>query len=484
MRHFDVVVIGGRLSAVITAALLAKRGLRGLLVDQGELGSAPWLADLVWDEEASPVMAEVHAELVLREELRAGARPLEPLVQVIFPDQRLDLFTERPRLLAEVARCFGAAPRDAFEAVLGRLDALEAKAGTYLAQAGELPASGFFARRSAAALARRHEEVTGPLAAAEPFSGLPPDLGLMLLAPLPFLGHLDARRPEEVSVARWARTLGRSLRGASRVKGAGARAIILGAAEKRGFEVKRSAVETVEPKGRVVELRIAGQRDPVTTDLLIDASSDLSGLDALPRDKQKKELALALQAARPKSSLFALSLELDEHVLPPGLGDHALLLNGRRDPNRFEDGDAEDRPIWLTTRRRGDGRAELLAVHPLSSALAHARGVDRLAEVMRARLTRLIPFLAEGRPAQEPLTGGRGQGGFLHHPLLELDLDPLSGIAGISMRTPYKNVLVAGPAVLPGLGIEGEYLTARQAADAAVEASGAGRKKGLLARVT
>ena len=48
------------------------------------------------------------------------------------------------------------------------------------------------------------------------------------------------------------------------------------------------------------------------------------------------------------------------------------------------------------------------------------------------------------------------------------------------MRTPYKNVFVAGPVVLPGLGAEGELRTALAVTHAVLDALGrdkAGRLK-------
>ena len=39
------------------------------------------------------------------------------------------------------------------------------------------------------------------------------------------------------------------------------------------------------------------------------------------------------------------------------------------------------------------------------------------------------------------------------------------GFVGVDMRSPVKNCLMVGESVMPGLGIEGDCVTARQAAD-------------------
>ena len=104
---------------------------------------------------------------------------------------------------------------------------------------------------------------------------------------------------------------------------------------------------------------------------------------------------------------------------------------------------------------------------------------------MRARVERLVPFLAEGNPVIRVLSGRgatRDQRSVLPHPLYDPELDPEPGLTGVGMRTPHKNLFLAGPAVLPGLGVEGEYWTALQAADAiSVVKTGAKVKKHLLA---
>ncbi|MCK6551660.1 hypothetical protein L6R52_37855, partial [Myxococcota bacterium] len=75
-RHYDAVVIGGRLSAAILAALLAKRGVRGLLLDQGELATTDGrrLDDLVPSEQGSLAMELVTSELGIREDLKVKGR--------------------------------------------------------------------------------------------------------------------------------------------------------------------------------------------------------------------------------------------------------------------------------------------------------------------------------------------------------------------------------------------------------------------------
>lgn len=489
-RHYDVLVVGGRLSATIAAALLAKRGLRTLLVDQGELASQD--PDLPWDLVPSPagsgVMEKVHAELGIRLDADKRLHPVQPSLQVIFPDQRFELHPLERRLVAELAR-ERAGQAEGAEPALARIRLGAEAVGAFLAEAKELPASGFFGKRAAGNAVRRHATAGAKVLEHRLFEGAPGELAEALLALLPFITHLDARSADELTVARLSRPVARWLRGLGRLDAEGGlRTLFLEAAARRAFEIHRGAVARLEPDGKVLEVSLAQGREEITADCVLDASTDLSGIATIPAKKQKKELTLTLQAARPKGALHVLGFEVDEAVIPPGMGRYVILLNGRRDPSRFqlEGGALEDRPILLV-RRAGTkpGRQELIASHPVSEVRAHAEGLDLLEASMRARVERLVPFLAEGNPVIRVLSGRgatRDQRSVLPHPLYDPELDPELGLTGVGMRTPHKNLFLAGPAVLPGLGVEGEYWTALQAADAiSVVKTGAKVKKHLLA---
>lgn len=489
-RHYDAVVIGGRLSASITAALLGKRGLRGLLIDQGELASidGKLLPDLVVAEQGSLAMELVHSELGVREDLKVRSQIVSPTIQAIFPDERIDLYAASDAFLEELRRAFGR-EADAFGTLLERVRDAEARAGDYLATVGELPATGFFGRRAASTIVRRFPELGQDVDASGLLSGLSAELKEVVLAPLPFVTHMDTRRPGDVTVARFARAIGRFMKGIARLDdGRSLRELFLDVARRKGFEVRRSAVESLEP-GKTAQIRIAGSRDDlVTADVLVDCSQDLSGLDAIPHRHKSKDLAHMLQSARPRGFLHALSIVVDAAVIPPGMAEHLILLNGRKDPSRFDsrDPDAEDRPVLLTHRGPTPipGRVQLIAVHPVSSVRAHLSETERLDEVIRARVERLIPFLGEGHPVLEPLSSrsaSREARPFLAHPLFDPELDRQLGIAGIPMRTKFKNVFIAGPAVMPGLGIEGEYFSALQAADACEALQGGAKRPKTLA---
>jgi hypothetical protein len=268
----------------------------------------------------------------------------------------------------------------------------------------------------------------------------------------------------------------RLLRGAARFQdGKGLRHIFEQHARRGGFSVYQDAVEKIEYKDKRHVLALTESRRQISCDYIIDASSDLSGIEALP-SKQLRSLARTLQDARPKGALHTFAFEVDKKVVPPGMSDNVLLLNGRQKTRDASRTAAEDRPLLLLQRptqqkstppgKSTKERIRLIALHPLSSAESHV--TSEIDNVIRARIQRVIPFLDSGNPRTQTLFSSdkkRLPAALLAHPLYDSSADNLWGITGVSNVTPVKNVLVAGPAVIPGLGIEGEYLSSLQVCD-------------------
>lgn len=490
-KRYDVVVIGGRLSAVVTGALLAKRELRGLLVDQGELGSVGSfeLDDFPVVSGASRVRDWVHESLGLKDDFNR-LEPIDPLLQVILPDARFDVVgapADAQAQRSEWSDGLGLDP-SAVHAAFEALAEVDERLDRFLLETPEIPiTSSLFSRRSDQSAAKRTPELAQTLDASSLAGRIPAPLLDVLQGMLPFCTHLDLRDPAERTLGRWVRPVLRLLRGLSHVgPGRSDRSLLLELAERKAMEVRRTAVERMVPRGKSWELYLAGSKEPVLTDIVVDASTDLSGLDTIPAKHQGRQLPLIQQAGKPRGQLYAIGFEVDRNVLPPGMATHLLLLNGRRDPSRFDpsDPDGEDRPIWLTRRPgREAHRIQLVSTHPVSSVQAHGGRKTPLEEVIRARIHRLLPFLSEGNPEAFAVESGRFGGGFSAHPFFEPGGEDLSCLGGISMRTPFKNVYLAGPAVIPSLGAEAEYLAALQVADA-VEGLATGRKVSRSLAVT
>jgi hypothetical protein len=68
-------------------------------------------------------------------------------------------------------------------------------------------------------------------------------------------------------------------------------------------------------------------------------------------------------------------------------------------------------------------------------------------------IRRILPFTKLGRSS------------VTHHEWQAVDREHGFGLSGVDLRSPVKNCLLVGESVMPGLGIEGDCVTARQAAD-------------------
>ena len=480
-EHFDVAVIGGTLSSTLVSSLLSERRYRGILIDQGELSRSPSSAfsDLILVDNASQIMQFVHSELRVNDRIARQSHDFESFLQVVYPDERIDITRHRKQLLAEFEREFGPKTSRDLNSLLSQLDGLEEQSSALLSEIGPLPTTGFLSKRAAAATARRFKDLQSSLEQEGLTPGISRTVQELALGLLPFITYLDARDGEAVRVMHLVRPILRLLRGVARFEsGAGLRKMFEDHARRGGFSVLQDAVEHMECKGKRHVLSLTESRRQISCDFVIDASSDLSGLGALPT-KQLRSLARTLQDARPKGALHAISFEVDRRVVPKGMAENVLLLNGRTKVREISETAAADRPILLLARPVKDTsssppgktkdlvkRIRLTALHPLSDAESHVTG--EIDSVIRARIQRLIPFLEDGRPSIEsPFSAGKKQTSpaLLSHPLYDSGVDEIWGITGVSNCTPIKNVLVAGPAVIPGLGVEGEYLSALQACD-------------------
>ncbi|MFO0727232.1 MAG: hypothetical protein U1E65_25865 [Myxococcota bacterium] len=470
-ERVEVCILGGSLSAVALAAVLSKRGIRTAIVDQGELQQRVIPELGFWDERSAA------ADLVLNEagiafEIRQKMRRLEPMLQVILPDERLELPPERSGMLLELSRGLSRNAANEMARALEQLETIEAEGADFLAEVGELPPTGFFRRRKAERAAERYARALADMKQTEALAG---DVGRILMGFLPFFTHLDVSATAPISAIRMARIAGRILRGLVEYQGdRSPHKMLLEVAEKGGAKLETTATSRVEVVGKQIHAALTKDGHAIVSEILVDASADLSGLRTISHKQRPKALAVLLEEATPKGEVHGLEIEVDRAVVPPPLGENALLMNGRRDPRPNKSGelDAEDRPILLHLRphKSDPKRVRVIALHPISRVTSQSEGLEHLEQVMTARVERAIPFLKEGAPKIHALSP---RGGHSLHPLFDPELDPIAHVSAVPARTALKNVFVAGPSVLPGLGAEGQYLVTLDLAD---EIEGALRK--------
>jgi hypothetical protein len=93
--------------------------------------------------------------------------------------------------------------------------------------------------------------------------------------------------------------------------------------------------------------------------------------------------------------------------------------------------------------------------------------MNALVQRIDVELDALMPFTKDKRVLRSApyLDAGGVRGSrLMPHPLYTFEAEAFLGVTGLKQRTPAKNLLLAGREVLPGLGLEGEFLAGLRAA--------------------
>ena len=219
----------------------------------------------------------------------------------------------------------------------------------------------------------------------------------------------------------------------------------------------------------MASLRVEDSDDVFAARAFISATDAPALRRLIPGGGEK--LASLLDRVRPARQLLAVNLVVPAASLPPPLGEAALCL-GVQDP---EVGPALLLQVLPARRagRPGEPGAEERVVCAAAFVPARSRdkGRDHLAALaarVRAALDEVLPFLGRGAVHESvPLLAApseRRGSRLMTHPLYEVRLSQALGVTGLPTQSPLENLVFAGREVLPGLGIEGEFHAALQAA--------------------
>ena len=467
-RAYDVCVIGSQLGGVAAGAILARRGYRVLHVDLDGHGTGyedggwriPWGPAIVPALRALPAAEAILVELGLATDAARLLEPARPSLQLLLPRHRFDLPAARAERTAELRREWpGDAARldEALASVRAAFDAEQ----PFLASFPPLPARGIGERW------RLHR--ARKLSPSGGGRGIVPlaDLGdhplaVALRAAWPFLSFLDGPPPP----LGLARVLGGALQGALRPAGGEAavaallrRRIAESRGELLGGEGEPAPVSGLELEGgKAHTLKVKGGEARYAARAFVFAG-DLPALGALLGNPER--LRKWLEPAVPARRLQSLAWVVRGDALPAPLGDLALAvptdgipvllqtLPALRAGPKGHEASPTEKILVAATPNRGDG-----AVDPDAT--------DRL----RRTVAEFLPFLDRATlHASDP---GTRPGALAFHPLLAVRSDRVLGVGGVSTVSPVGNLFLAGREVLPGLGTEGQFHSAWQAA-AAVE---------------
>ncbi len=489
-KHYDVAVLGAGIGALTTAALLARRSWRVLVLGQRWLpptyhydGVSLARRAFTFLASSSPAWSRVLVELAQSQTFRRRVLPLDPMFQILAPKLRLEVPPDVQLFAKEIDRAYPEVRRvvDELYAELARTNAA---ADAAFEKDLVWPPGSFWERRETertAAFLPRFEGGRGSPFLAE----FPREHEYRAIVDIParFASHVVDL--PDFAVARlhgaWTRGVSRLAHGedelieflVERVRAHGGEA-----------QLGEHAVRVLHKRGRAAGIVLDGDDETTgvgfvvtdrTTRALLDLTSDF--------DAPRRALA-ALPHLVAAEWRFVLSIVARDEGLPVALADEAFLIPAW--PHRGLD--ASSPLVHLQRRREScgiDGATLLVAeaAFPAGSTMA----VDRAREAVLSTIELLLPFIErhyviidsphDARPLWDYRSGARKEidRGALRATGGSLDAEPMAagwrvnppsfhGLGAEPIRSPLAGAFVVGPSALPALGLEGELLAAWSAA--------------------
>jgi hypothetical protein len=489
-KHYDVVILGAGIGALTTAALLARRSWRVLVLGQGwrpptyqhdgvTLARRPF----TFLAGSSPAWARVLAELAQSQTFRRRTVALDPMFQILAPKLRLDVPPDVQLFAKEIDRAYPEVRRvvDELYAELARTNAA---ADAAFEKDLVWPPGSFWERREterAAAALPRFDAARAPALLAE----FPRDHDYRAIVDVPARFASHAVMLPDFAVARlhgaWTRGVTRLERGETdlvdflveRVRALGGEA-----------RLNERAVRVVHRRGRVTGIVLDGDEDPTGVGFVVTDHATRALLDLTTDfDPPSRPLA-ALPHLLPAEWRFVVSIVVRDEGLPAPLADEAFLLP--QWPHRGVEG---SQPLVHLQRSRESCGIEGATLLVAEAALVEGTSLPAAGarEAVLTAIESLLPYIErhylvidsphDGRPLWDFRSGARenvdraslrSSGGSLDaEPMAaRWRIDPPSfyGIAAEPIRTPLAGAFVVGPSALPALGQEGELLAAWSAA--------------------
>jgi hypothetical protein len=489
-KHYDVVILGAGVGALTTAALLARRSWRVLVLGQGyrpahyafdglPLARRPF----TFIAGSSPGWARVTGELAHSQSFRRHVATLDPMLQILAPRLRLSVHADGALLGREIEREFPEVRR-----VVDDLDAELARTNAVVDAAFERdavwPPGTFWERRE-----------TSRVAADLPYLGEP---GREILADFPrdhpyraivetpaaFASDIEGTLPP-FALARlhgaWMRGIGELGRGEADLVD-----FLVDRVRAHGGEARLGdrASQITTRRGRATGVSIEGDDDPTGVQFVVSEQTSSDVLD-LASDYRPSRRALD---ARPRMDVgaqrFVVSMLVRDEGLPAPLATEAFLLSepGATRPVVHLQKSPIPSPI--------PGSTLLVAETIVGSDHPFDRdAIRRVRAAVVSVVESFLPFVErhyvlvdsphDGLPLWDYRSGKRvrvdrtelraGGGSIDPEPMVprfRMDAADVAGatrtgaLAGEPIRFTLGGAFGVGRSILPGLGQEGELLAA------------------------
>lgn len=495
-RHFDVIILGRSLGSLVTAALLARRDFRVLLLGQGQRPQTYAFEQRVLCRRtfsmlfaSSPAFKRVLQELAQTQRFRHRVRDLDPMFCMLSKGRRVQVPPDMQLFGREVEREYPEV-RQLVEELYSTFASVNGVADTVFERDAVWPPGSWWERFETGRLASLLPLLARD-GARDLLAKFPQGHPFRKLVGLPANALSDlASSAEDLPPFAVARLHGSWTRGVQEFVGSEEELVrfLVERIQAHGGECRLEgrARELLIRRGRAVGVRLDGEEEAtgagaVVCDMPGEALADLAAGEGISKDAQKHWPRVTARTGR-----FVVSLVVRDQVLPEPLGHHAFVLpdpdtagSQRRPPLHLQVLD----PRALMPGAGLDGEKLLVAEMLLARS-----GPLTLLEARQAVLDTLrehLPFLDEhlvmldsphdGLPLYLYQDGRRTEMDRVH--LRGTSSEPESmpwqwavepsgylGLGGEPVRGPIAGTYLVGTTVLPGLGQEGQLLAAVSAA--------------------
>lgn len=484
-KHYDVVVLGGGIGALTSAALLARRSWRVLVLGHGWRRPTYSFDGLVLARRpftflsaSSPAWGRILVELAQSQTFRRRLSSLDPMLQIVGANLRLDVPPDTQLFAREIDREFPAVRRVVDE-LYTELARTNAAADAAFEKDAVWPPGGFWERRETARVA-----ATLPyLETNQDFlAEFPRDHGFRNVVTTPARFATDLA--DDPPMFALARLHGAWTRGVNLLAGGEDELVefLLERVRAHGGDTRMQdrASAIVHKGGKVRGVHIDGDENAtgvtfVVSDLPTPSLMEIAAGFTPARSKDAPALDVTEQR-------YVVSIVVRAEALPRPLATESFLMTAdgkvvhlHRSPNA-----AKDTALLVAETLVPTGEPLMMAREQVLGAV-----LDAIPFLERHLLLcdsphdgrSLWDFRAPGPtdPTVGPKAWGlrarmidraqlRGHGGSLEPepmiPRFRVTPPQLHGLAGEALRTPLENMFVVGRSTLPALGQEGELLAA------------------------